>query len=59
MGGITAEMVAAASVSLMVAAPVVWHFISRHFKLKEKELELEAETRREWVALQGRLWTRG
>jgi hypothetical protein len=54
VGGINAEMVAAASVSVLVAAPVVWHFISRHFKLKEKEVELEAQTRRDWVALQGK-----
>ena len=54
MGGITPEMVAAASISVLVAAPVAWHFISRHFKLKEKELELEAQTRRDWIALQGK-----
>ena len=39
---------------LLAAAPVVWLFISRHFKLKEKELELEAQTRRDWAALQGK-----
>ena len=54
MDGITPELIAAMALLVVVAAPVVWLFISRHFKLKEKELELEAQTRRDWAALQGK-----
>jgi hypothetical protein len=52
--GITPELIAAVALLVVVAAPVAWLFISRHFKLKEKELELEAQTRRDWAALQGK-----
>ena len=54
MGGITPELIVALALLVLVAAPIVWLFVSRHFKLKEKELELEAQTRRDWAALQGK-----
>jgi len=51
---ITPELVVALAILVVVAAPIIWLFVSRHFKLKEKELELEAQTRRDWAALQGK-----
>ena len=54
MGGITPELVAATAVLVLVAAPVLWLFVSRYFRLKEKELELEVQTQRDWAALQGK-----
>jgi hypothetical protein len=52
--GVTPELVVALTLLVVAAAPVVWLFVSRHFKLREKELELEAQTRRDWAALQGK-----
>jgi hypothetical protein len=52
--GITPELVVAIAVLVVVAAPIAWLFVSRYFRLKEKELELEAQTRRDWAALQGK-----
>jgi hypothetical protein len=46
--------VIALAILVLVTAPVGWLFVSRHYKLREKELELEAETRRDWIALQGK-----
>ena len=54
MEGITPELIVALALLVLVAAPIVWLFVSRHFKLREKELELEAQTRRDWAALQGK-----
>ena len=54
MDSITPELVVALAILVVVAAPIIWLFVSRHFKLKEKELELEAQTRRDWAALQGK-----
>jgi hypothetical protein len=54
VGSITPELIVALALLVLVAAPIVWLFVSRHFKLKEKELELEAQTRRDWAALQGK-----
>lgn len=54
MDGVTPELVVALTLLVVAAAPVVWLFVSRHFKLREKELELEAQTRRDWAALQGK-----
>jgi hypothetical protein len=54
MDSITPELVAATAVLVVVAAPVLWLFVSRYFKLKEKELELEMQTQRDWAALQGK-----
>ena len=54
MSGITPELVIALAILVLVAAPVAWLFVSRHYKLREKELELEAQTRRDWAALQGK-----
>jgi hypothetical protein len=51
---VTPELVVAFTFLVVAAAPVVWLFVSRHFKLREKELELEAQTRRDWAALQGK-----
>jgi hypothetical protein len=50
--GITPELVVAFTLLVVAAAPVVWLFVSRHYKLREKELE--AQTRRDWAALQGK-----
>jgi len=52
--GITPELVVAFTLLVVAAAPVGWLFVSRHYKLREKELELEAQTRRDWAALQGK-----
>lgn len=54
MSGITPELIVALALLVLVAGPIVWLFVSRHFRLREKELELEAQTRRDWAALQGK-----
>jgi hypothetical protein len=52
--GITPELVVAIAILVVVAAPIAWLFVSRYFRLKERELELEAQTRSDWAALQGK-----
>jgi hypothetical protein len=55
MDRITPELVIAIALLLLVAAPVVWLFISRYFRLKERELQLEEQSRRDWAALEGKM----
>ena len=58
MDGITPELVVAVAVLVVVAAPIAWLFVSRYFRLKEKELELEAQRGATGPRCRVRRWTR-